>query len=106
MHSTHACMIVSRLCPRFRSRLASMGLLNDLTLTCSDQCCEGLNNPRDHVAMKVFPALEKWPLADLFHKTQIGTDSMVAGHPLYAGACRYDALPPLLASSSCFSELP
>ena len=66
-----------------------MGKLQELTIACSDTCCEGLNNPMDHVIRKVFPYMTKWPLADTFHKVQIGTDSMVAGHEDYAQACRY-----------------
>lgn len=65
-----------------------MGTLNDLTLACSDTCCDGLKNPGEHVMMKLFPGLKKWPLADAFHKVQIGTDSMVAGHEFYADAAR------------------
>lgn len=78
--------------PRLRDRLKAKGELEELTLACSDTCCEGLKNPREHVIMKIFPFLKKWPLADKFHKIQICTDSMVAGHPDYALACRYDAL--------------
>lgn len=65
-----------------------MGTLNDLILACSDTCCEGLKNPEEHVIMKLFPSLKKWPLADAFHKVQIGTDSMIAGHEYYADAAR------------------
>lgn len=80
---------VSFACTRFRDRLKIMGTLDDLTLACSDVCCDGLKNPREHVMMKLFPGLKKWPLADAFHKVQIGTDSMVAGHEYYADAARY-----------------
>lgn len=91
-------MLVHLLCatsPRFRDRLKSMGKLDDLTVACSDTCCEGANDPRQHVTMKIFPHLKKWPLADAFHKTQIVTDSMIAGHPDYAQAVRYDTFPRL-----------
>jgi len=72
-----------------RDRLRSKGTLNDVTLACSDTCCDGLKNPTEHVMMKLFPGLKKWPIADAFHKVQIGTDSMVAGHEYYADAARY-----------------
>lgn len=65
-----------------------MGTLDDLTIACSDTCCDRLNNPMEHVTRKVFTGLRKWPLADSFHKVQICTDSMVAGHPEYAQAAR------------------
>lgn len=65
-----------------------MGKLEELTVACSDTCCEGLTNPDTHVMKKLFPALRKWPLADPFHKIQIITDSMVAGHPDFAEASR------------------
>eukprot|EP00752_Nemacystus_decipiens_P007879 g7039.t1 len=45
-------------------------------------------NPTEFVMMKLFPGLKKWPIADAFHKFQIGTDSMVAGHEYYADAAR------------------
>lgn len=65
-----------------------MGKLRDLILACSDTCCNGLNDADDHIMKKVFPGLRKWPLADPFHKVQIITDSMVAGHDHYASAAR------------------
>lgn len=64
-------------------------------MACSDACCEGAKKPQDHVMRKIFPSLKKWPLADPFHKVQIITDSMVAGHEDYAQACRYAVFPRL-----------
>lgn len=74
---------------RFRDRLQSMGKLHELTTACSDTCCDGLNNPNEHVMKKLFPGLTKGPLADPFHKVQLVTDAMVAGHDDYALAAKY-----------------
>ncbi|CAN0246144.1 unnamed protein product, partial [Ectocarpus sp. 13 AM-2016] len=41
----------------FRDRLNSMGTLDDLTIACSDTCCDRLNNPMEHVTRKVFTGL-------------------------------------------------
>lgn len=66
-----------------------------MKLACSDTCCDGLKKPEEHVIKKLFPGMSKWPLADAFHKVQIGTDSMVAGHEYYADAARYGILNPV-----------
>ncbi|CAM9793203.1 unnamed protein product, partial [Laminaria digitata] len=71
-----------------RERFVSLGTLEDLTLACSDTCCEGLNDPTQHVMPKIFPGMWRAPFADLFHKAQIITDAFVTSSPVYAAACR------------------
>jgi len=69
----------TRLANRFE-RLGKKGVLKSMS---SDLCCQGLEDPKQHVLAALFE-LDRAPHCDGFHKIQQVTTSVASPHDLLA----------------------
>lgn len=68
---------------RLANRFERLGKKGELKSMSSDLCCEGLEDPRQHVMAGLFE-LERAPYCDGFHKIQQLTTSVASPHELLA----------------------